>query len=246
MRTDRAGHTLVEALVAMVLTGLVATALAGAFVTAAHSAARLAQRLALDDATRTTASVLPAELRAVWPASDLGAMTADSIAFRIFRGVLITCDSAAGSVSGWYRGLRALDPRKDSLLWLRPAGRDTVQSASGVNVTASCPDRAGWQRLSVSGPAAPPASLLLAFERGGYHLQGSALRYSRGRAGRQPVTGSLLATPPSAFTVIGAGEAGLPLAIEVLLMARDDIPVAGAGDNGSLRFRATLLNGLPR
>lgn len=243
---DPPGHTLVEALVAMVLTGLVATALAGAFVVAAHSAARLAQRLAVDDATRTATSVLPAELRTVWPASDLGAMTADSIAFRVFRGVFITCDSTTGGVSGWYRGLRALDPRKDSLLWIRPAGRDTVQSASGVATAVSCRDRPGWQRLSITGPTAPPSSLMLAFERGGYHLQGNALRYSRGRSGRQPVTGSWLATPPSAFAVLGAGDARLPVAVEVLLMARDDIPLAGAGDDGSVRFRATLLNGPPR
>jgi hypothetical protein len=48
----------------------------------------------------------------------------------------------------------------------------------------------------------PPASALLTFESGSYHLSGRALRYRIGSAGRQPLTSEALRDPGSRFTSI--------------------------------------------
>ncbi len=55
----------------------------------------------------------------------------------------------------------------------------------------------------------PEESIVLArlFERGSYHVSGAALRYRRGRGGRQPLTPEVFDTPPSGFVKEGGSLA---------------------------------------
>ena len=65
---------------------------------------------------------------------------------------------------------------------------------------------APWDRWTLSGGVPSGAILVRYFEHGSYHLSGSAFRYRRGGAGRQPLTPETLLTPESRFL---ASEAGL-------------------------------------
>lgn len=82
-------------------------------------------------------------------------------------------------------------------------GLARVQSGAGVCILAR--SGRGWDLWTVSDSV--PAGLILVryFERGSYHLSGDALRYRRGRAGRQPLTPETLRIPESRFVMAGAG-----------------------------------------
>jgi hypothetical protein len=60
---------------------------------------------------------------------------------------------------------------------------------------------------------APPATAELArvFERGSYHLNGSAVRYRRGQGGRQPLTADALNSTQSSFVAGPGGSLRLVL-----------------------------------
>jgi hypothetical protein len=122
-----------------------------------------------------------------WQSSD------DSLSLRAFRGTALVCplDSVATEVTVSYRGDRLPDATKDSVLLLRPDGTLEIRALRAVTAaTTSCgPGFSGsletW-RLDTPVPPGPVVARL--FERGSYHLSGSALRYRRGDSGRQPLT----------------------------------------------------------
>jgi len=142
--------------------------------------------------------VLGAELRAGIAGRDWVVSAPGVVELRALRGWAAVCPTL-GSVTEVvvaYRGLRAPDPSKDSLLALAssppwaPVG--LVSRRAEKDGCPSAPDRlpvpgATLERWVLDRPVANPVLLRL-YERGSYHLTDGTLRYRRGLGGRQPLT----------------------------------------------------------
>jgi prepilin-type N-terminal cleavage/methylation domain-containing protein len=188
----RPGFTLPEVLVALLL-GLFLVHL-GLRTLARLDRARttIAARTDVLVALRVSRHVLRRETRHGTRGSDWK-VDADSLALRAFRGVALVCgsDSVSAGLVVSYDGERAPDPSKDSVLLLTEDGQRVARALLAAT-TSSTPcgllgpgTEALWRLDSL-----PPMQALAAklFERGSYHLSGSALRYRRGAGGRQPLT----------------------------------------------------------
>lgn len=186
----RAGASVVEALVAALL-GLFLLSLGLRTLARVRSAEAgfVARRDALV-ALRLSRHVLRTELGRSRAQLDWS-VDADSLSLRAFRGTALVCsiDSAAASIIVSYRGERAPDPAKDSVLLVGSDGlevaRDLVMAGAGPGCDTTGGAAGTWR---LDSPA--PVGTLLArlYERGSYHLSGHALRYRRGGSGRQPLT----------------------------------------------------------
>lgn len=211
------GFTLLEALAALTLTALFASALVATSVAQMRLTRAMTMRAAALDAVRTVAWVLGGEVRRSH-VRDVRAVARDSMALRNFRGRAIPCGGSADEITVRYRGDRLPNPHKDSLLLIGPWG-EAVAQLVGVHDGAGCAPAARERilRLEASTGHSPPA-LVLIFESGTYYLSSSALRYRSGAEGRQPITAEVLAGSrflgfdPDAvrftLTVDGLGPAG--------------------------------------
>jgi hypothetical protein len=180
----------------------------------------------LSEAVRTGAVILGAELRHV-TGGDM-VLDADSARIRAFRGGGPICAGDGAAVYVLYRGVRAPEPDKDSVLLMSVAG----ERAAALLSAGRSPDCGGSVRLILAEPPAAPPVLALIFETGAYSLSGGAIRYRRGQGGRQPLTEALLAD--MAFET-GPGGATVRLAPNL-----DSLPRLRPG---STSFPATTLNG---
>jgi hypothetical protein len=221
-RSDRAGRTLVELLVGMLaLTIVTAAALVtfGAQSRLARTAGDLAEAAS---ARRTAAAVLERELRNATAGEDPLAVAADSAALRIQRGVAIVCGHGSASVHVRYRGLRAPDPAKDSLLRLERAGtREHAVALAAVSTvsTPQCSAAPGEDVFALTPDSGYVAGdVLLVFERGTYALTSRALRYRRGAGGRQPLTAEVFLDDSTDIALLAARET---VAVRVRLTAGD-------------------------
>ena len=187
----RAGFTLVELVLALLLTLLVAN-----LTLRAHSGARrlLGAKLRQVErlqAHRSTRLVLRGELSAGAAGEDWVVYPPDSLHLRAYRGFGRVCATAPDStfVLEW-DGHRRPDPAKDSVLLLRSDGRWVPLDLLHVGATGPlCPGTAfGTTEVwTVSGPT-EQVVLARLFEAGSYHVGDGALRYRRGAGGRQPLT----------------------------------------------------------
>ena len=186
----RAGFGTIELLVALSLGALVA----GAALALLQGQSRLARSAGdsadMAEAVRTATQVLSAETRWLAPASDLRALTPDSLSLRAFRGSGVVCalDPAYGAVVR-YSGLRDPDPAKDSVLIERGANGELSAIVLGFVTGALC-DSLPAIKLAVNQPLVV-GDVVLIFESGNYYLTGGALRYRLGAEGRQPITSVL-------------------------------------------------------
>jgi hypothetical protein len=212
----------VEVVVALVLVVTVVQAAWRIFSAQRGAAAEVGMRSELLDAARTARVVLGAELGAGVPGRDWVVSSPGVVEVRAFRGWAAVCPTR-GRVTELvvaYRGLRAPDPSKDSLLvldrsgsWM-PAGlvaqradEDGCPSASGA-VPAPA---ASLERWDLDRPV-EGAVLARLFERGSYHLTDGALRYRRGSGGRQPLTPTVLDPETSGvFPLRGGSSARLTI-----------------------------------
>lgn len=188
---NRAGMTLVEALLAMSGSVFLAACMVAMLGTHARLARYAAERAEALDAVHTSALMLARELRAAQPGTDV-AVASDSLGLRAYRGVARVCALAAGSADVLWSGLRDPDPAKDSLLALS-ASVERVVPLVGLSSIApgTCPAANGAKTFRIITDTLPAGTaLLLGFERGSYHL-GTALRYRAGSAGRQPLTADI-------------------------------------------------------
>lgn len=201
--------TLVAWLFALVLLALARFAGAqGQLAGVAHDRTRAAELM------RTTSLVLDAELRYGAPADRT--ITPDSVRLRAIRGAGVICGRSGSEVRVQYRGVRNPDPTKDSALVITDSATTGVAyRVEGVATAVAEPGCGEGYRLTLEG--APPGNgFLLVFETGSYHLADGALRYRRGRGGRQPVTESVLA---------GGGFIGEPRRLTVrLTLDHDSLP----------------------
>jgi len=262
---NRPGVTLAELLVVLTLTGVLGTITMTTIIGAQRHVRQHIDRVAGAEARRVTASVLAAELRYLDPTTDIYGRAVDSVALRAYRGVAIVCVGDLGTVLVRYRGLRAPEPAKDSVVmvggWAEVAGGQgggAVHAglvspivASG-EVRSGCDIRAGeslyrWTLNDVT----PPGTLLLVFERGSYHLQDGALRYRRGDAGRQPLTAELLDDRVAALQWAATGGVGSdgsspgadPLAGVAIVLATRPTPAGTAPLPRGTRNWIRLPNG---
>lgn len=124
--TNRRGFTLVEMLTALVLLGIVGTALYQLLVNNQRLYQEQTQRVQVNENARAAISILPGEVRelnAGDPAeSDVVAMTASSLSYKAMRGLYVLCqppNTGALQVTvdnTLFYGLRRLDPTRDSVL----------------------------------------------------------------------------------------------------------------------------------
>ncbi len=193
MTHRRAGSGLAEAIAATVVAGfLLASATSAIFVQirVAHRVVRSAEET---DALGTAHAVLHVELRDAI-AADRPVLTSDSIALRAFRGSAIICAAASGRATIRYRGSRAPDAAKDSVIVLGRSGERAAAFAVSLPARECLvPAAEATMAVSVTG-SVRPGDVLLFFERGAYHLSGRALRWRVGAAGRQPLTPDVFET----------------------------------------------------
>jgi hypothetical protein len=155
-------------------------------------------RVRMEEAVRTSAVVLGAELRYLTSGDLL--LGDDSARIRAFRGGGPVCGGDGTAVQVLYRGVRAPEPDKDSVLLVGPADEQVVALVSAARSVAC----GGSFRLVLGEPPAATPGVLLVFETGAYTLTGDAVRYRRGQGGRQPLTEAVLRD-----MAFDAGPAGL-------------------------------------
>jgi prepilin-type N-terminal cleavage/methylation domain-containing protein len=124
--TNRRGFTLVELVIALVLFGIVGTALYQLLVNNQRLYTEQTQRVQVNESARAAISLLPGELReldAGDPAgSDIVGMTASSLTYKAMRGLYVLCQAPnSGALqitvdNTLFYGLRRLDPTQDSVL----------------------------------------------------------------------------------------------------------------------------------
>ena len=201
--SGRAGTSVAEALVALVL-GLFMTTLALRVVATQRAAvAALARESDALATVRVARQVLGREGRSSDPVRDGWAVSEDSVGLRAFRGMAYVCGAGASPDEVWVEaeGVRLAQPAKDSVLVLDTNGEWTSFALVDAGSAAGCvPGGQGQgQRWRLSGLVPSGAALARYFERGSYHVAGAALRYRRGAGGRQPLTPETVRAPASVF-----------------------------------------------
>lgn len=245
------GFSLLEAVLALCLGSLVCALATGLFSAQQQLAREQQARTVQADAARTVFTVLPAELRVLNPATDIHGLGPDSVAARLFRGIAVTCGAGGSGTIVRYRGMRAPDPAKDSVLLLPAPGQETALSLTAAGplgatdsasaAASSCAAAEGFElaRWSLD-TQPPPAALLLLFESGSYFLTNRAFRYRLGAAGRQPLTAEVFDDRVSAFTPGGAG----PSWIDLSLATNPELFAPGAAVH-RYQIRVPFLNSGP-
>ncbi len=216
----RPGHSLLEAVTALLSGAIICAGLAALLRTDERVARARAERLARLETVRVTAAVLHRELSIAEPTTDLAGYGNDTVALRLFRGFAVACGSAADAEAlVVYSGEREPDPTRDSLLPLLPAGAPALPLRSASRAPAACNvaplplAAAGGSgvaqetyALDVGRNVAVGTPLLL-FQHGMYALSGSALRVRHGDEGRQPLTGEWLDDRGTSLVVQAQGAA---------------------------------------
>jgi hypothetical protein len=191
MSRRRSGVTVVEALVSLLL-GLAMVSLGWSALARQRTvASTLKAEMDLLSARRLTALVIGKELRAGVRGRDWIGPVADSLPLRAFRGWGPVCrlGTEPGGIVVAYRGERAANPAKDSVLILTASGwRRTDLTGRAVGPRSCALDLGGDSEVWTVDPPVGGALVARVFERGSYHISGGALRYRRGRGGRQPLT----------------------------------------------------------
>lgn len=186
----RAGVSLVETLIVLVITGLLL-----GFVTATlrHQCELVrvqAQRAGFADALRMTDVVLQGELRWADPTRDLRAVEPGSVQVRAVRALAVVCGWEGTATVVRLRGMRHPDPDKDSVALV--PGAEVLALRGAVEAPEGCPHDPDEHVYRLTLDELAPRGALLVFERGSYHLVDHAFRYRRGQAGRQPLTAEIL------------------------------------------------------
>ncbi|MDH3496305.1 MAG: prepilin-type N-terminal cleavage/methylation domain-containing protein [Gemmatimonadota bacterium] len=122
MRYER-GFTLVELLTALVLFGIVGTALYQLLVSNQRVYRQQSERVAVNENARAAISILPGEIRELSAGGgDVIAMTATSLSYKAMQGLYLQCQLPnTGSLQLTLDrtnvfGLRGMDPGRDSVL----------------------------------------------------------------------------------------------------------------------------------
>ncbi len=193
-RRSREGRTILEVLVTLLLLLLVFTVSVDTFRSQVEVARWTMSIVEGLEAARTSRWVVGTEVRAGQPVRDWAVGDDGVVRIRAFRATGVACGPPGpdGAVPVRYRGVRAPDPARDSVLLLGFDGRwraaALTESDSGEQVV--CPElhagEEGAWRVSEELGGWVAARV---FESGSYHMANRALRYRRGGEGRQPLVG---------------------------------------------------------
>lgn len=199
--TGRRGHSLLEAIVALLSGAVVCGGVASLLVTDQRLAAARSPRLAREETIRIVTTVLRRELASIDPGADIRGAGGDSVALRLFRGFAVVCSLASGPrLLVRFQGEREPDPARDSVLPLLPPGAAALPLRSSGSSGAACAG-AGALRVWDLGAGPPPGTPLLLFQQGTYAISGSAFRVRHGGEGRQPLTGEWLEDRSSSVSI---------------------------------------------
>lgn len=218
------GASLVELVIVLALFSLVLGGLAG-FV-AGHGRIARAQLEAtrFAEAVRASRVVLQGEVRAL-SRHDITAAGPDSVRLRAFRGGGAVCSATGTSLGIFYRGHRRPDPAKDSVVMITALGEEYRSIVEAVGTACG----GDGILLVLDDAAASDPAFVLVFETGAYHLADGALRYRRGRSGRQPLVEAILRTSPFRLPERGVAFAAAP--------SPDSLPtVSGGADVSAVRL----------
>lgn len=177
------------------------------------------------EAVRASRLILGSELRTL-ESHDLIASSQDSLRVRAFRGGGPICYVNGTQIGVRYRGYRAPDPAKDSVVLATAIGEEHRAVAAVAGRT--CEGEGLLLELDAEVTGRP--GLALVFETGAYHLANGALRYRRGEGGRQPLIEAILR--PATFRQ-GSRSVAFHAA-----PAPDSLPTIRSG----VTVMATLLN----
>lgn len=213
------GSSVVEAVVAMAL-GLFLLHLALVTLDRLRfSETRSRARHDIMLSARVVRGVVGRELRYLDTERDLQ-VEGEALSLRAFRGAALACaaDAEASAYLVAFVGARRPDPAKDSLELVFPDGTVSHVALAGASDATEPCALAGWMSDPMvwqvdSMPAAIPVALRL-YERGSYHLSGSAFRYRVGAGGRQPLT-------PEVWDDRETGWHATDVSLSVVLTPRD-------------------------
>jgi hypothetical protein len=206
---SRRGHSLAEAVAALVAGAVLLSVVASALRMQARIAADVRLAAAAADGSRTAWAVLSAELRYADPSTDVRAAAADSVALRSYRGLAVPC---AAPDRFAYRGMRRPAAAKDSVVGSISGVTALVVSvadvAGDVPGDSLCGDVGGTLllRMQMQPALEEERQPLLIFESGAYHVSGGALRFRLGAEGRQPLTDEWLDPRASGFVMDHRGR----------------------------------------
>ena len=214
----RAGHTLPELAVALLLAGIVGAAVLGLLISSTQAVRQLVARSDQAEVRRTVSALLHEELSVGVAGRDWRVDGERAVRLRAFRGYARICSDDGATLTVAWRGQRLPDPTRDSVLVLAADGRWHAVDLAWEGAPpepARCghlaeegifSERAGGWRLSGAMPEAP--LLLRTFEQGRYSLEDGAFRYRQGTGGRQPLTPELVAAASRLSAVSVGGEGG--------------------------------------
>jgi hypothetical protein len=250
MPLNRRGVSLVEAVVAAVLTAvLVVSALAG-LALLQRAVSRFTGRALSDQSLRGTAQLLRSELRDLSPAAgELLSFGAGSIIYRAVRGSGRACGSSSGrilvSADSW-SPLRQPVAGRDSLVLLgQPRDTELVVAAAGPVSAAVCPDGVASVALpyavQVPDPvpgAAFQAPVLLSevMEIRGYESGGQWWVGVRSLSAGETIQPAYGPIAPGGFSVIGLDSAGASTLVPSRVSHLVFTVLGPGGDSLDVRF----------
>lgn len=213
-RAPRGGFTVLEALVGLLLTGLLTGLVLATLAAQRRVQGALTHRAELLATVRTARHVLGREARAGAGGAGVWAVGPDSVALRSFRGHGLVCPPGeGGGLDVRSMGHRRPHAGDDSVLVVyadAPAQVRALLDVAGGTCAAAPPG--AWERWTLSAPVPRGAILVRYFHSGSYHVGAGALRYRTGAAGRQPLTPEILDDGVTAFVPAGP-------AVDVVLAA---------------------------
>lgn len=259
--TRRRGFSLLEAVVALLLTSALTVAALASLSALQRDAALVGARGHATATGLAALQLLRLELATVAPeAGDLVAVSTERLVYRAVRGSGVTCGLVSDGVlvrSATWRSLRLPSPGRDTVLvWEGNRGWG-AHALHGPPRSARCPDDAAALLLPLASGGAPVGATVVrtveVMELRFYRSEGETwlgLRSVSAGEVIQPVLGPLKPGSASFSALDAAGQPAEPLARARLLLANLTAQLPGQrgdhpGHPGALRGRLALVASPP-
>ena len=198
------GFSLLESVVSLLVASLILPLALRALGAERRMLSTVEARGAFLESMRITRAVVGREIRS---GGGRGAFAVgDSIPIQAYRGWALICPipGRSGEARVGRLGIRGPNPEKDSLVLPSVAGAIVVALIAVRADSVGCGSAGVSERWLFDPPIVPDSGIARYFERGSLHISGGALRYRRGRGGRQPLTPAVLHIGSSGLSGRGA------------------------------------------